>query len=302
MLMRGAHRGKRRFRVARGAAHAFLLGWAIFTLFPILWVYTSALKAPEEVFQMPPKWFFRPTLHNFEVVFGLKVPTELEAVTQEQQLAVVHSKFPRYFVNSVIVSTGATMLSLTLGSLAAYSLTRFRWGNRKVILTGIILSRLVPPVTLIVPFYVLWRSLHLFDTHLGLILVYLTFSLPFSVWLMRSFFLEIPVELEEAAFIDGCSRMRAFLQVTIPLAAPGLATTAIFNLLLSWNEFLFAAVLTAEHARTLAPSILSYITDKAILWGRLYAAGATILLPVMLLALVVQKHLARGLATGALKG
>ncbi len=302
MLMRGAHRGKRRFRVTRGAAYAFLLGWAIFTLFPILWVYTSALKAPEEVFQMPPKWFFRPTLHNFEVVFGLKVPTELEAVTQEQQLAVVHSKFPRYFVNSVIVSTGATMLSLTLGSLAAYSLTRFRWGNRKVILTGIILSRLVPPVTLIVPFYVLWRSLHLFDTHLGLILVYLTFSLPFSVWLMRSFFLEIPVELEEAAFIDGCSRMRAFLQVTIPLAAPGLATTAIFNLLLSWNEFLFAAVLTAEHARTLAPSILSYITDKAILWGRLYAAGATILLPVMLLALVVQKHLARGLATGALKG
>ncbi len=294
-------RRKRPIRVAKIAAYAFLAGWAVFTLFPILWLYVSAFKEPEQVFRMPPAWLFRPTVHNFEVVYGLQVPTELEGVTQAAQ-AAGQSKFPHYFANSVIVSTGTALLSLALGSLAAYSLTRFRWGSRRAILTAIILSRLVPPVTLIVPFYVLWRTLNLFDTHLGLILVYLTFNLPFTIWLMRSFFLDIPVELEEAAFIDGCSRMRAFWRIAMPLAAPGLAATAIFNILLSWNEFLFAAVLTAEHARTLAPSILSYITDTAILWGRLYAAGATILVPVMIFALIVQKHLARGLATGAVKG
>lgn len=293
---------RQRSLLASTITYMVLTAWAIFTMFPIIWVYTSAFKQPEEVFEIPPKWIFKPTLHNFEVVFGLTIPTELETVTEKQQIAELQSKFPRYFLNSVIVSTGSTLLSLSIGSLAAYSLARFRIRAKKAILTGIILTRLVPPITLVVPFYVLWRHLGLTDTHFGLILVYLTFNLPFAIWMMRGFFLEIPIELEEAALIDGCSRLGAFLRVSIPLAAPGLVATSIFNLLLSWNEFLFASVLTAEHAKTLSPSILSYITDKAILWGRLYAAAATILLPVMLFSLAVQKHLGRGLTGGAVKG
>ncbi len=297
----GTRSTRRRLPLGSIAAYAILGAWAIFTLFPIVWVYTSAVKTPEQIFEVPPKWIFRPTLHNFEVVLGLTIPTELETVTTEAA-GGIQSKFPRYLLNSVIVAVGSTALSLVLGSLAAYSLARFRLRGRETIMTGLILTRLVPPVTLVIPLYLLWRNLHLLDTYQGLILVDLTFNLPFTIWIMRGFFLDIPVELEEASLVDGSSRFGAFGRIALPLVAPGLATTAIFGVLFSWNEFLFASVLTTEHARTITPSISGYITDKAILWGRLYAAAALILLPVMVFALLAQRHLGRGVTSGALKG
>jgi multiple sugar transport system permease protein len=282
-------------------AYAALIGWAIITLFPIVWVYTSSVKTPEQIFEMPPKWFFKPTLHNFEVVLGLKIPTELETVTQEGA-GQIQNKFPRYLLNSVIVALGSTALSLLIGAPAAYSLARHKFRGAQSILTGLILCRLVPPITLVIPIYILMRNAHLLDTYQGLILVYLAINLPFTIWIMRGFFLDLPVELEEASLVDGSSRYGAFVRIALPLSAPGLATTAIFSIIFSWNEFLFASILTTENARTVTPSISAFITDKAILWGRLYAAAAIVLLPVMLFALLVQKHFGRGVTSGAIKG
>jgi multiple sugar transport system permease protein len=298
--------GKRRQRrdwpsLSTVLAHVVLAAWAIITVFPILWVFTSSVKTPEQIFEMPPKWIFTPTLHNFEVVLGLKIPTELETVTQEGS-GQIQSKFPRYLLNSVIIALGSTALSLIIGAPAAYSLARHKLRGAQAVLTGLILCRLVPPITLVIPIYILMRNLQLLDTYQGLILVYLAFNLPFTIWILRGFFLDIPVELEEAALVDGSSRYGAFVRIALPLVAPGLATTAIFSIIFSWNEFLFASILTTEKARTITPSISTFITDKAILWGRLYAAAAIVLLPVMIFALLVQKHFGRGVTSGAIKG
>jgi multiple sugar transport system permease protein len=293
---------KRKFSTSSILAHSALSIWAIITLLPILWVFTSSVKTPEQIFEMPPKWIlFKPTLKNFEGVLGLKVSTELENVSSEENTGV-KSKFPHYLLNSVIVAVGTTFFSLLIGVPAAYSLARHRFRGNQLILTGLILTRLVPPVTIVIPVYVLMRKLHMLDTYQGLILVYLAFNLPFTIWIMRGFFLDLPRELEEASLVDGSSRYGAFLRIALPLAAPGLATTAIFSIIFAWNEFLFASILTTEKARTITPSISNFITDKAILWGRLYAAAAIVLLPVMIFAMVVQKHLGRGVTAGAVKG
>jgi multiple sugar transport system permease protein len=291
----------RKFNVGTVGAHIILLLWALITLLPIVWVFASSVKTPEQIFEMPPKWIFKPTLHNFEVVLGLKIPTELETVTQEGS-GQIESKFPKYLLNSVIVALGSTFLSLAIGAPAAYSLARHKIKGREAVLTGLILTRLVPPVTMVIPIYILMRRLHMLDTYQGLILVYLAFNLPFTIWILRGFFLDIPVELEEASLVDGTSRYGAFVRIALPLVAPGLATTAIFSIIFSWNEFLFASILTTEKARTITPSISTFITDKAILWGRLYAAAAIVLLPVIIFALVVQKHFGRGVTSGAVKG
>jgi multiple sugar transport system permease protein len=282
------------------AAYAVLGAWMAFTLFPVVWLLLSSIKEPPDVFAMPPKWFFHPTLHNYEAALGLVVPTELENVAVTQ--AGTGNPFPRFLLNTVVVAAGTAVLSLGLGSTAAYALTRFFPGRRTGLLVGVMLTRLVPPIVLVIPLYVLMRQLDLLDTHLGLILAYLSINLPFVIWMMRGFLLDIPIELEEAALIDGASRFGAFWRIVLPLAAPGIAATAIFTILFAWNDFLFSLILTSGEARTVTPYIGGFITDKAILWGRLYASSAIIMVPVMVFGLAVQKQLAHGLTGGAVKG
>ena len=293
----------RRKRINWGdlAAYVILSFWMVFTLFPVVWLLVSSLKEPAQVFAMPPQWIFMPTLHNYEVALGLTIPTELETVT-EASAGTGMSPFPKFLFNTFVVAIGTTVLALSLGSAAAYALTRFypRWRNG--ILMGVMVTRLVPPIVLIIPIYILWRNFDLLDTHVGLILAYLTFALPFVIWMMRGFLLDIPIELEEAAMIDGASRLQALVRVVLPLAAPGLAATAIFVILLAWNDFFYALILTSGNARTVTPYIGGFITDKAILWGRLYASSAIIMLPVLVFGLAVQKQLAHGLTGGAVKG
>lgn len=296
-----ASAGSKKIPLATILAYLALIAWSIVTLFPIVWTYLSSFKAPADVFLIPPKFIFPPTLHNYLELFNLAPPTELENAGSSSA-AAQQSNFPNYFLNSVIVSIGTTVLALIMGSLAAYGLTRFRLPFRGTILIGMFLTRLIPPIAILVPLYLIWRNLNLIDTQVALIITYLTFSLPFVTWLMRGFLLDIPVDLEEAAMTDGCSRLSALWRVILPLAAPGLATTAIFALIGAWNEFLFAVILTTENAKTLSPAILEFITDKAILWGRLYAAGDLIMLPVLVFGLLMQRHLARGLSGGAVKG
>jgi multiple sugar transport system permease protein len=281
----------------------FCLGfWLLFAIFPVAWSYLNSFKPPEQIFDLPPRLIFTPTLHNYAVVFGLQVGSEAEGISQTQEATGVVSELPRYFLNSLIVSIGTMVLSLALGCLAAYSLARFRFSAKRYMLMGILLVRMVPAVVLVIPIYTLWRGFGLLDTHAGLILAYLSFNLPFVIWMMRGFFVDIPVEIEEAALIDGCSRLSALVRVILPLAAPGIAATSIFALLLGWNEFLFAVLLTSDRAKTLTPAILNYVTDRAVLWGNLYAAASIVLLPVLIFSLAVQKHLARGLTGGAVKG
>jgi multiple sugar transport system permease protein len=283
------------------AAYVILSFWMVFTLFPVVWLLVSSVKEPTQVFAMPPQWIFMPTLHNYEVALGLTIPTELETVT-EATAGTGMSPFPRFLFNTFVVAIGTTVLALALGSAAAYALTRFYPRHRDSILMAVMVTRLVPPIVLIIPIYVLWRNLDLLDTHAGLILAYLTFALPFVIWMMRGFLLDIPIELEEAAMIDGASRLQALVRVVLPLAAPGLAATAIFVILLAWNDFFYALILTSGNARTVTPYIGGFITDKAILWGRLYASSAIIMLPVLIFGLAVQKQLAHGLTGGAVKG
>jgi multiple sugar transport system permease protein len=292
---------RRRINWGDVASYVILSFWMVFTLFPVVWLLVSSVKAPPDVFAMPPKWVFMPTLHNYEVALGLTIPTELETVT-ETTAGTGISPFPRFLFNTFVVAIGTTVLALSLGSAAAYALTRFYPRHRDGILMAVMVTRLVPPIVLIIPIYVLWRNFDLLDTHFGLILAYLTFALPFVIWMMRGFLMDIPIELEEAAMIDGASRLQALIRVVLPLAAPGLAATAIFVILLAWNDFFYALILTSGNARTVTPYIGGFITDKAILWGRLYASSAIIMLPVLIFGLAVQKQLAHGLTGGAVKG
>jgi multiple sugar transport system permease protein len=290
-----------RRRIGMTFAYAVLILWALFSVFPVFWTYTSSLKEPRDVFALPPKWVFTPTLYNYQVVLGLILPAESEGLTG-QQAGAVRSKLPDQFLNTAIVSVGSTALAMVVGCSAAYALARARVRGKQAILLGVLLTRLVPPVVLIVPMYMIWRNFRLIDTHVGLILAFFTFNLPFVIWMMRGFFLSLPDELEEAARIDGCSRLGAFWRIVLPLAAPGLAATALFVMLFAWNEFLIAAVLGGEKAKTLTPAIFGYVSDRSVLWGRLYAASSLIMLPVVLFALFIQRHIATGLTGGALKG
>src|SRR5215204_4460848 len=292
---------RKRFNWGDVASYVILSFWMVFTLFPVVWLLVSSVKEPVDVFAMPPKWIFMPTLHNYEVALGLTIPTELETVT-ESTAGTMMSPFPKFLFNTFVVAIGTTVLALSLGSAAAYALTRFYPRYRDGILMAVMVTRLVPPIVLIIPIYVLWRNFDLLDTHAGLILAYLTFALPFVIWMMRGFLMDIPIELEEAAMIDGASRLQALVRVVLPLAAPGLAATAIFVILLAWNDFFYALILTSGNARTVTPYIGGFITDKAILWGRLYASSAIIMLPVLIFGLAVQKQLAHGLTGGAVKG
>jgi multiple sugar transport system permease protein len=292
---------KRGKTVKSVGAHFVLAVFALFTLAPIYWMIASSLKAPAEVFELPPRILFKPTFHNYEVLLGLKVGEEFEGV-QESDYRRVQSKFPLYILNTIVISLTSSFLAVSLGSLAAYGLARFRFRGRSSILSGILLTKVIPPIAILIPMYTLMRKMHLLDTHLALIVSFLTFNLPFVVWTMRSFFIDLPLELEDSALIDGCSRIGAYFKIILPLAAPGLVASMIFCIVLSWNEFLYAIVLTGERARTLAPAIAGFLTDKAILWGRLFAGGTLVVLPVILFAFFIHKKLASGLTFGAVKG
>lgn len=291
-----------RGRIGIALAYFALGVWCLFSFFPVYWTYSSSFKEPQDVFAIPPKWVFQPTLHNYEVALGLIVPTEQEAVLK-QYAGAVRSRLPEYFLNTLIVSAGSTILAMIVGSAAAYALARAPIIRRlrRLILIYVLLTRLIPPIVLIIPMYLVWRNLALLNTLQGLILAFFTFTLPFVIWMMRGFFQALPQELEEAALIDGCSRLEGFVRIILPLVAPGIAATAIFVAFFAWNEFLTASVLGGGNATLLTPSIFGYVSNEQTLWGQLYAASSLILLPVLALTFFVQRHIATGLTGGAVK-
>jgi len=251
------------------------------SLFPIIWIIEGSLKTPDQNRAIPPIWIFQPTLEAYRgIAPGL----------------------PKYFSNSLIISCASVALSLLIGIPAAYALARFNFKQRRSLTIWILSTKMAPGFAFVVPFYLIMRSLNLLDTLIALTLVYLTFNLAFVVWIMQGFIEEMPVELEEAAMLDGCTRLDVLRRITIPLVLPGIIVTATLAFVTSWNEFLFAYVLTREAAVTIQPMIASRVSFYKIDWEQMCAYSTVAMLPVVTLSLSVRKYLTRGLTLGAIKG
>ena len=256
-------------------------------LAPVYWMFTISLKSDVDQFASPPPWFaFTPTLEHYYDAF-------------------VTRGFGQYLLTSAIVSVASTLCALVIGTLAAYALARFElpWRLNRHLSLWILSTRMFPAIVTAVPLFLMMRDLRLLNTRASLIVVYTAFNLPFVVWMMRGFFADLPRDLEEAALVDGDSRLGALVRVVLPLVTPGLAATAVFCLIISWNEFLFALVLTqTDAAMTLPVGIAGRVTQYEIKWGVMSAAAAVALVPILVFALALQKYLVRGLSLGAVKG
>jgi multiple sugar transport system permease protein len=258
---------------------------SIVFLFPIYWMVLTSFKDQVDIFTNPPTFFFTPTIAAYA-----------EYMTRADIV-------PR-LINTIIVASGSGLLSIVVGTMAGYALARIRLRGAATIGVLILLSRGVPPIALAVPMFLVARKLGLTDKHITLILAYSTFLVPYVMWLMRSFFLSLPRELEESAMIDGCSRYGAFFKIIVPISLPGLLSTLIFSMILAWEELLFALVLTNRHASTIPVAIAGIAGDtvNGANWAALTAVGTITVVPVVVFALLVQKWLIKGLAEGATKG
>lgn len=255
----------------------------VVNVLPFIWLILTSLKTRLDIFAIPPRFIFQPTWKNYISAFGKR-------------------HFLPMFYNSLIISVSTTLLSLAVGTLGAYALARFRLFGGKHISFWILSTRMFPPIVLVIPFYIMATRWGLHDSRFLMVIVYTTFNLPFVVWIMRSFFEDIPYDLEKAAMADGYTRWDAFWKIILPLSAPGLVTTAILCFIFSWNEFLFANVLTAAVAKTVPVGIRGLVTSRAIEWGEIAAVATLQVIPVLAFTFAVQKYIIRGLTLGAVKG
>ncbi|MFC5357245.1 MULTISPECIES: carbohydrate ABC transporter permease [Azospirillum] len=268
-----------RWRRHRIGLHAAALALLLLVLFPFAWMVQMALRPADAV--LGDAVLFLPTLENF--------------------MALWQGHFPKSFLNSVLVSSLSTAASLALGVPAAYVLTRWRFRARRRVALWILATRMAPPIALTIPFFLAYRWVGLQDSVVGLALIHMTFNISIVVWFMQTFFAAIPRSLEEAAWIDGCGVWQAFRRVTLPLAAPGLAATAVFCFIFSWNDFFFALILTRTNAVTAPVAITNFLQYEGWEWGKIAAAGTLVMLPVLAFTLLVRKYLVRGLTAGGLK-
>jgi len=284
--LRPHHHAGRRVS-ARWLRYAIIIAALLATLAPVYWMITISLKSEVDQFSVPPRWFlFSPTIAHYSDAF-------------------VERSFGQYLLTSMIVAVSSTLCAMVLGTLCAYALARLSLPRRLStrLSLWILSTRMFPPIVTALPLFLMMRDMRLLNTRASLIIVYTAFNLPFVVWMMRGFFQEIPRDLEEAARVDGDSRLGALVRVVLPLVAPGLAATAIFCLIISWNELLFALILTqTDAAMTLPVGIAGRVTQYEIKWGVMSAAGVVAMTPILLFALAVQRYLVRGLSLGAVKG
>lgn len=295
-------------------AGVLVISYALITLLPLIWIVATGFKSPSDAIAYPPKMLFEPTLEGYVNLFTTRTrmsPEALEAlgppdswydsiVRQYDMVISGPSRYGERFLNSVIIGFGSTFLSIFLGTLAAYGFSRFRVPLKDDLLFFILSTRMMPPIAVAISIFLMFRQLGLSDTHLGMILLYTAVNLSLSVWLLKGFIDEIPVEYEEAALIDGYTRFQAFCKVVLPQAATGIASTAIFCLIFAWNEYAFAVLLTSGTAQT-APPFIPTIIGVGKDWPAV-AAGATLfLVPVMVFTILLRKHLLRGITFGAVR-
>jgi multiple sugar transport system permease protein len=280
----------------------FWLGIAaalIFFLFPIFWMLETSFKTINQANDSSPALFQFSTLDNYRNVFFTTTQN-----VEGSGTTTTATDFPRYFGNSIIIGGVSTVLALTLGTLAAYGFSRFRVAAKNDLLFFILSQRMLPPIAVLIPIFVMFRTLNLSDTYLGMIILYTTFNLPFSVWMMKGFMDEIPREYEDAAMVDGYTRFQAFHKVILPQSLSALAATAVFSLITVWNEFLFALVLTTPGGvRTAPPSIVAAASGGQgnIDWGLIMATSILFVLPVVIFTFLVRNHLLRGVTFGAVR-
>jgi len=277
----------RRLRGRLGLALLYLgaAGLAAQAVLPLLWMLSTSLKPPREVLATPPTLIpAAPTLENYARLLG-------------------QTAFVRYFVNSVSVAGLTVLLTMAVGAVGAYSLTRFRFPGREGIARLILCTYMFAPIMIVVPIYILARRLGIVDTHTALVLSYSSFCLPFSLWLLRAFFQSIPIELEEAAQVDGAGRPRALAYIVAPLALPGLIATSIFTFTLAWNDYIFTRILiVSDELKTLPVGVQDLFSAAVVDWGLVMAAGMLITIPALAFFMAVQRHLVAGWGTGGLKG
>lgn len=255
---------------------------ALLFVFPVFWVFLISFKNAVDAFAVPPKLIFRPVLENFLNVFR-------------------NNFFIHNYKNSFLLASVSTLFSLLLGVPGAYAITRFNFKGRKLLSFWILVTRMAPASAMVVAYFMIMNKLNMIDTFPGLLVVYMSFNIGYIIWMVRGFILAVPIECEEAGTVDGCAKFQVFWHITLPMSIPGIVSVGIQAFIFAWNEFLYALILSRTNWKTAPIAVLSYITSEGIMWGELAAASILIVLPVLILALCIQKYIVSGLTMGAVK-
>jgi multiple sugar transport system permease protein len=273
-----AHSG-RSAGVGRRVAVAVTL---LVLLSPFLWLLQMSFKSNDLILQFPPPLIFTPTLENYTSLW--------------------HGAFPASFINSLLSASFSTGFALLFGIPAAYALSRWAGSGRQALGFAILVTRMAPPIAFTIPFFLFYRWIGLLDTVTGLVLVYTSFNLPLVIWMMQPFFETVPRSLEEAAVVDGARIRTVFVEIVLPMVAPGIAATAILCFLYAWNDFFFALILTRTNARTAPVAVVNFMNYEGWEWGKIAAGGSLVMAPVLIFSLAVRRYLVSGLTAGAVKG
>jgi len=296
-------------------AGTLVVVYALITMIPLIWIFTTSLKSPPDSISYPPKIVFTPTVEGYcnlfttrsrqtqEYIESLGAPDNVcDEIARDRSMVVVGpSKYWPRFVNSLVIAFGSTFLAVFLGTLAAYGFSRFKVPLADDLLFFILSTRMMPPIAVAIPIYLMYRELGLSDTELGMILLYTAVNVSLAVWLLKGFIDEIPREYEEAALIDGYTRLQAFFKVVLPQATTGIAATAIFCLIFAWNEYAFAVLLTSGTAQTAPPFIPTIIGEGGMDWPAVGAGTTIFLVPILVFTILLRKHLLRGITFGAVR-
>lgn len=296
-------------------AGALVILYAVITMIPLAWILATGLKTPPDSISYPPKIVFQPSLEGYcnlfnsntrqtkEYIEALGPPAgKCDEVSRRRDMVIAGpSNFVPRFVNSIIIAFGSTFLAVALGTLSAYGFSRFKVPLADDLLFFILSTRMMPPIAVAIPIYLMYRELGLSDTKLGMILLYTGVNVSLAVWLLKGFIDEIPREYEEAAMIDGYTRLQAFVKVILPQAATGIAATAIFCLIFAWNEYAFAVLLTSGSAQTAPPFIPTIIGEGGMDWPAVGGGTTLFLVPILVFTILLRKHLLRGITFGAVR-
>lgn len=269
-------------RINRIILMTILIIIVLIFLSPIIWSFMTSLKSNVSAWSMPPKFIFKPSLTNYISAFKDR-------------------GFTKVIINSIVIAISATLISLVLGAPLAYMFARSNFKINNILFIFVFIAYILPPIVLSIPLYVIGAKLGLLDQYIIIILTHVTFCLAFTVWMLRGFFEEIPKEIEESARVDGCSYFSTLIRIVFPIARSGIIATIIFCIILSWNDFMYALVLTGVRTRTLPVHIAQYLTPHGMFWGQMSAAGMLAILPVLVFSLFLQKYLVRGMTAGAIK-
>jgi multiple sugar transport system permease protein len=300
---------------SRRIAATIVVLYALVSMVPLVWIFLTSIKSPPDSISYPPKVLFQPSLEGYCNLFTTRSrqtaeyiatlpPAEnlCDDVARSRNMVVAGpSNFSPRFVNSLIIAFGSTALSVLLGTAAAYAFSRFKVPFKDDLLFFILSTRMMPPIAVAIPIYLMYRELGLSDTRLGMILLYTAVNASLAVWLLKGFIDEIPREYEEAAMVDGYTRLQAFFKVVLPQATTGIVATAIFCLIFAWNEYAFAVLLTSGEAQTAPPFIPIIIGEGGQDWPAVAAGTTIVLIPILAFTIVLRKHLLRGITFGAVR-